>query len=187
MQQSDIFASYSSSDKDFHGSLDFGHFGHPGRHDDLSPFGGNLPKIGEIGYFSGGNLPVIHAEFSQAVNRNKVERGRHESDSHLTAKLSQRAVVLQSEMYFPAHFQLAFLPAGRLLLVFGFLGETGDYQFGNRSLELDVVRAGLFCGVYHLYGAVIVTVMVHSRLRDNHHFIQLHGSNRNKLQRNSEL
>ena len=103
--------------------FDFLQLAHAGGENDSPTKTRNLAQIRKVGDLTRWNFPEVHAERLQAVNRNEVERCRHESYSHLTAHPGKPGVSVKFKVYLAAHIQLALTFSGGLLLIFRFWSD----------------------------------------------------------------
>ena len=171
VQQCDLVAAKPATLKHIDGSCNFIEIAHSRGHNHRAMLRCDFAQIREIGDFARRHFVEVHRKRFEGVDRHEVEGSAHKAYSHLIAHRLEAHIVAQRQVNSAAHVELTLVAAGGFLLILGFRGKSGDYEFGHGSLELHIVGSGTLSLVYHLHGEVVVSIVVHTRLGNYHHMI----------------
>ncbi len=174
MEQDDVVSRHTAGLKHLDCGFYLSQGRHAGRKDDRAAFARYFTEVRQVSDLARGDLPVIHAQPGETVDRYEIEWRAHKPDADFITILFQTGIIRQRQMNLSAHLKLTLVGSGRLLLIFSFWRERRDHQLGNRGLKFHVVGSGFFCGRYHAPRQVEITVVVDTRLGDYYCMIDSH-------------
>ena len=147
------------------------HFAHPGRHYHRAVLRGYLAQIRQIGDFARWNLPIVHIEFFEYVDRHEVEGGAHKTYTLLLAYCGKFHIIGERKVYSAAHIELTFIGSGGFFLILGLGGEGRNHEFGHGGLKFHIVGSGTLGFVYHFHCQVVVAVVIYAGFGYYYHFV----------------